>query len=252
MHDDQLLRYSRHLLLPQWSDEAQQRLQQAKVLAVGSGGLGNAAALYLASSGVGHLTLCDHDQVDLTNLQRQVAFRNNQVGQNKALALKDSLHSLNPSIQIEALTLRLEGEALSKQVASADLVLDCSDNFSTRHGVNRACVQHKKPLVSGAAIGFGGQIAVFDCRNSQSPCYECLFPEAGQSEEMRCAVMGVFAPLVGIVGATQAAEALKLLTGIGESLAGRFLLLEGLGMHWQELRLPQDPQCPVCQASSAR
>lgn len=252
MDDDQLLRYSRHLLLTQWSDEAQERLQRSKVLVVGAGGLGNAAALYLASSGVGHLTLCDHDQVDLTNLQRQVAFRVDQVGQSKALALKDTLHGLNPSIKIEALSVRLQGKMLIEQIAQADLVLDCSDNFATRHGINRACVEQKKPLISGAAIGFTGQIAVFDPRQSGSPCYECLFPEAGESAEMRCAVMGVFAPLVGIVGATQAAEALKVLAGIGESLNGRLLLLDALILHWQELRLPQDPQCGVCGVSSAK
>lgn len=246
MNDNDQLRYSRHLLLPQWSEEIQEQLLQSTVLVVGSGGLGNAAALYLASSGVGRLHLADADQVDLTNLQRQVAFRDDQVGVNKARALKESLSRLNPNITIEALPQRLQGDELTQQVAAADLVLDCSDNFATRHSVNRACVALKKPLVSGAAIGFNAQIAVFNPTQVDSPCYECLFPEDAQSDEMRCAVMGVFAPLVGIVGATQAAEALKLLGGIGESLMGRLLLLDAQSMRWQEMRLPKDPGCSVC------
>jgi adenylyltransferase/sulfurtransferase len=251
MRDQDLLRYSRHLLLPPWSEEAQERLLRSSVLVVGAGGLGNAAALYLASSGVGHLCLCDGDEIDVTNLQRQVAFREEQLGQNKALALKQSLSLLNPTIKIDALPRKLQGNELNLLVATADLVLDCSDNFATRHQVNRACVASKTPLVSGAAIGFSAQIAVFDSRQEKSPCYECLFPEAAESDELRCAVMGVFAPLVGIVGATQAAEALKLLTGVGESLVGRLLLLNAVDMQWQELGLPRDAQCPVCSTPRA-
>jgi adenylyltransferase/sulfurtransferase len=246
MNDSQLLRYSRHILLPDIGVEGQARIEAARVLVVGAGGLGSPAALYLAAAGVGTLVLADGDTVDLTNLQRQILHRHDAVGRPKAASGRDSLLDLNPEIRVIALEQRLSGDALMEQVSGADVVLDCSDNFSTRHAINRACVAAGKPVVSGAAIRFDGQVTVFDPRKAASPCYHCLFPEGEDVEEMRCAVMGVFAPLTGIIGATQAAEALKLLIGCGESLAGRLLLLDGLSMEWRSIRVPRDPACPVC------
>ncbi len=249
MDDSELLRYSRHILLDELGVEGQEKIRKAHVLLIGAGGLGSPASLYLAASGVGRITLCDGDAVDLTNLQRQIALRLSDLGRNKALATRDSLLAINPDIDVVTLTERLSGEALACQIAMADVVLDCSDNFATRHAVNRACVLHRKPLVSGAAIRFDAQITVFDPRATDNPCYECLYPENALDEEVRCAVMGVFSPLVGIVGATQAAEALKLLVGMGQSLAGRLLILNALSMEWQQIRLPRDPGCKVCGAS---
>lgn len=246
MNDEQLLRYSRHILLPQLGIEGQERLLRARALVVGAGGLGSPAAMYLASAGIGTIVLCDGDAVDLTNLQRQILHRTASVGRPKARSGRDTLAEINPDVEVVALEQRLEGPALEEQVAAADVVLDCSDNFSTRHAINRACVQHRRPLVSGAAIRFDGQVSVFDLRTPSSPCYNCLFPEGRQAEEVRCAVMGVFAPLTGIIGTTQAAEALKLVAGCGESLAGRVLLLDGLAMEWRSIRLGKDPACPVC------
>ncbi|MDE2344716.1 MAG: HesA/MoeB/ThiF family protein [Betaproteobacteria bacterium] len=246
MDDTQLLRYSRHILLNELGVEGQEKIRAGRVLLVGAGGLGSPASLYLAASGVGHITLCDGDAVDLTNLQRQIALRTADVGRNKAEATRDALRAINPDVNVEIVAERASGSLLDGLVAAADVVLDCSDNFSTRHAVNRACVQHRKPLVSGAAIRFDAQIAVFDPRRAGGPCYECLYPETATDEEVRCAVMGVFSPLVGIVGATQAAEALKLLAGMGRSLAGRLLILNALTMEWQQLALPQDPHCKVC------
>ncbi len=246
MNDNQLLRYSRHILLNQLGIEAQEILLASKALIIGAGGLGSPAALYLASAGVGTITICDGDTVDLTNLQRQIAHRTDAIGKNKADSAKASMHTINPEIDIIAIQHRLEGDELAQRVSEADVVLDCSDNFATRHAVNRACVKHRKPLVSGAAIRFDGQISVFDLRGKDSPCYHCLFPEAATSEEMRCAVMGVFAPLVGIVGATQAAEAIKVLCKIGESLNGRLLLLDSLHMEWNSISLKRDVGCGVC------
>jgi adenylyltransferase/sulfurtransferase len=250
MTDSQLLRYSRHILLPEIGMEGQARIVQARVLVVGAGGLGSPAALYLAAAGVGTLVLADGDVVDLTNLQRQILHRNDAVGRPKVASARDSLLDLNPEIRIIPLAQRLVGEALGEQVSSADVVLDCSDNFATRHAINRACVAAGKPLVSGAAIHFDGQVTVFDPRQAASPCYHCLFPEGEDVEEMRCAIMGVFAPLTGIIGAVQAAEALKLLIGCGTSLAGRLLLLDGLSMVWRSIRVPRDPSCPVCGESA--
>ncbi|MBA4742922.1 MAG: molybdopterin-synthase adenylyltransferase MoeB [Azoarcus sp.] len=250
MNDDQLLRYSRHILLPEIGVEGQEALLAARVLVLGAGGLGSPAAMYLAAAGVGTLVLADDDSVDLTNLQRQILHTAESVGEPKVESGRRTLHRLNPGTQVEPLHLRLEGEALDKQVARADVVLDCCDNFATRHAVNRACVLHRKPLVSGAAIRFDGQISVFDLRN-EGPCYHCLFPEGEDVEEVRCAVMGVFAPLTGIVGATQAAEALKLIIGCGTSLAGRLLLLDGLRMDWRSINVLRDPDCVVCSASHA-
>lgn len=246
MTDDQLLRYSRHILLPQIGVEGQEAIVNARALVVGAGGLGSPAAYYLASAGIGTLVLADGDTVDLTNLQRQILHRTASIGQAKAESGRDTLAGINPECHVLPVLERLAGERLDAEVALADIVLDCSDNFATRHAINRACVRFRKPLVSGAAIRFDGQVAVFDPRQDQAPCYHCLFPEGQEVDEVRCAVMGVFAPLTGIIGTTQAAEALKLVAGIGQSLAGRLLLLDGLGMEWREIRVPRDPGCAVC------
>lgn len=248
MTDEQLLRYSRHILLPEIGVEGQERLVAARVLVIGAGGLGSPAALYLASAGVGTLVLADGDRVDLTNLQRQILHRTDAIGWPKAESGERTLGQINPECRVIAVTDRLEDGQLAAEIARANVVLDCSDNFATRHAVNRACVAHRVPLVSGAAIRFDGQVAVFDPRRPGAPCYHCLFPEAQDVEEMRCAVMGVFAPLTGIVGAMQAAEALKLLIGCGTTLAGRLLLLDGLAMEWRSIAVPRDPSCPVCSA----
>jgi adenylyltransferase/sulfurtransferase len=246
MDDQQLLRYSRHILLPQLGIEGQERLLKSQALVVGAGGLGCPAALYLTTAGIGRLVLCDADTVDLTNLQRQILHHMGTIGRPKVESGREALARINPHCRVEPLNRRLEGELLDDQVASADVVLDCSDNFSTRHAINRACVRHRKPLVSGAAIRFDGQVSVFDLREPKNACYHCLFPEGQDVEEVRCAVMGVFAPLTGIIGAVQAAEALKLLAGCGESLNGRLLLLDSLAMEWRSIRLVKDPDCPVC------
>ena len=250
MNDQQLLRYSRHILLPEIGIEGQERIAAARVLIVGAGGLGSPAAYYLASAGVGTLALADSDTVDFTNLQRQILHREATVGQLKVASGRETLAALNPECRVVPLPERLDGSRLADEVALADVVLDCSDNFATRHAINRACIHAGKPLVSGAAVRFDGQVAVFDGRQEASPCYHCLFPEAEDVEEMRCAVMGIFAPLTGIIGTVQAAEALKLLAGCGTSLAGRLLLLDGLSMTWREIRVPRDPDCPVCRQRS--
>ncbi len=246
MNDQQLLRYSRHILLPQIGVEGQERLLAARALVVGAGGLGSPAALYLASAGVGTIALADGDSVDLTNLQRQILHRSRSIGRPKAESGRDALAEINPGCTVIPIAQRLTGERLEEEVDAADVVVDCCDNFATRHAVNRACVKSGKPLVSGAAIRFEGQVSVFDPREPASPCYHCLFPEGEDVEEVRCAVMGVFAPLTGIVGSTQAAEALKLLIGCGQSLAGRLLLLDGLAMEWRSIAIPRDPGCAVC------
>ena len=246
MNDDQLLRYSRHILLPQLGIEGQEKFRRSHALVVGAGGLGSPVALYLAAAGIGTLTICDGDAVDLTNLQRQIVHRSDAIGVPKAESARQTLATVNPEVKVNALAERVAGARLDQLVAGSGIVLDCSDNFATRHAINRACVAHRKPLVSGAGVRFDGQVAVFDLREAQSPCYHCLFPEHGDNEDMRCAVMGVFAPLVGIIGATQAAEALKLVAGIGESLNGRLLLLDALAMEWRTVRLKRDPACAVC------
>ncbi|GAB4170234.1 MAG: molybdopterin-synthase adenylyltransferase MoeB [Rhodocyclaceae bacterium] len=246
MNDEQLLRYSRHILLEQIGIEGQERLRRARALVVGAGGLGSPAAMYLASAGIGSLALCDGDRVDLTNLQRQILHDTGSVGVSKAESGRRTLERLNPDCRVIALGERLQGEAIDREVAAADVVLDCSDNFATRHAINRACVRYRRPLVSGAAIRFDGQLAVYDLRQAASPCYNCLFPEGREAEEMRCAVMGVFAPLTGIIGTLQAAEALKLVAGCGEPLAGRLVLLDALSMEWRSIRLAKDPACTVC------
>ena len=246
MDDAQLLRYSRHILLPEFGLEAQEKLIAAHALVIGAGGLGAPVAQFLVAAGIGALTLCDADAVDLTNLQRQILYATPDVGAPKVAAAKARLATVNPEVRVEAVQARIGPTELAPLVARADVVLDCSDNFGTRHAVNRACVAAKTPLVSGAAIRFDGQVAVFDARDAASPCYHCLFGEGEDMEEMRCAIMGVFAPVVGIVGATQAAEAMKLIGGIGEPLTGRLLLLDAYAMRWREVRIPRDPQCPVC------
>ena len=251
MDDDQLLRYSRHILLPEIGIEGQERLLQARALIVGAGGLGSPVAIYLAAAGVGHITLCDADQVDLTNLQRQIVHRTQSVGRPKVASAQATLAELNPQVSVEALEERLDAERVGVLVSGADIVLDCSDNFATRHAVNRACVAHRVPLVSGAAIRFDGQVAAFDLRTPSSPCYACLFPEDAESEDLRCAVMGVFAPLTGIIGTVQAAEAIKILAITGTPLVGRLLILDALSMQWRELRLGRDPSCRVCATRAA-
>ena len=249
MTDDQLLRYSRHILLDALGIEGQERILAAHALIIGAGGLGSPAALYLASAGVGKITLVDDDTVDFTNLQRQILHTQARVGMAKAESGKQALTAINPEILIIPLKQRLSGEALEALVASADIVLDCTDNFATRHAINRACAVHRKPLVSGAAIRFDGQISVYDLRRDDSPCYHCLFPEGEDVEEVRCAVMGVFAPLTGIIGTMQAAEALKLIAGIGDSLTGRLLLLDTLEMEWRSVKFKKDAGCAVCGAN---
>jgi adenylyltransferase/sulfurtransferase len=248
MDDAQLLRYSRHILLTELGPDAQERFAEAHVALVGMGGLGAPAAQFLAAAGIGRLTLFDPDRVDLTNLQRQILYSTDDVGRPKVEAAAARLRAVNPEVSIDAREQRVGPAELAAIAERADVVLDCSDNFATRHAVNRACVSARTPLVSGAAIRFDGQIAVFDPRDERSPCYHCLFGEGEDVEEVRCATMGVFAPVVGIVGATQAAEALKVVAGVGTSLAGRLLLLDALGMQWREVRVPRDPACPVCGA----
>lgn len=246
MDDGQRLRYSRHLLLDGFGEDSQERLLASRALVVGAGGLGSAALLYLASSGVGRIVIADGDDVDLTNLQRQMLYATADIGQLKVDAAAARLRAVNPEIRIVQHAARVDAQTLPALVAAADVVLDCTDNFATRHAINAACVRAQTPLVSGAAIRFDGQVAVFDPRDPGSPCYHCLFGAGEDLEEMRCATMGVFAPVVGVVGATQAAEALKILAGVGRTLAGRLLILDALAMQWRELSVPRDPSCPVC------
>jgi molybdopterin-synthase adenylyltransferase len=250
VQDAQLLRYSRHLLLEEFGIEGQQRLAASHALIVGAGGLGCPAALYLAASGIGRLTVVDGDKVDATNLQRQILYRDESVGAQKAPAAREALRRVNPEIEVAALPERLEGDAVARLVSSADVVLDCTDNFATRHALNRACVRHAKPLVSGAAIRFDGQLAVFDLRGKEAPCYACLFPESTDAEDVACAVMGVFSPLTGTIGTLQAAEAIKLLCAVGVSLDGRLQMFDALHAEWRTVRVPKDPACPVCAPKS--
>lgn len=251
MDDEELIRYSRHILLPEVGIEGQARIRRTRVLVVGVGGLGAPVSIYLASGGIGTLTLCDGDRVDLTNLQRQIIFRSADVGRPKVEAAAEAIVALNPQVRIVPLCERVGADRLDRLIAEADIVVDCSDNFPTRHAINRSCVAHRRPLVSGAGVRFDGQVSVFDLREPASPCYSCLFPEGAEVEETRCAVMGVFAPVVGMIGTVQAAEVLKLAAGIGESLNGRLLLLDGLAMEWRTVRLRKDPGCPVCAAPTS-
>lgn len=249
MNDHQLLRYSRHILLPQIAYEGQEKLAQSHALIVGAGGLGSPVALYLGAGGVGRLTICDYDNVDMSNLQRQVIHTTQSVGVNKAVSAQQALAAINPEITVVPIPRKSSEEEFAALAREADVVIDCSDNFQTRYALNKICVDLKRPLVSGAAIGFEGQVSVFDMRHEDSPCYHCLFPDVGAEDgvgEMRCAEFGVFAPLVGMIGTTQAAEAMKLLLGIGHSLQGRLLLLDVLAMEWRSIRLKRDPACAVC------
>ena len=246
MNDEQLLRYARHLMLDDIGIEGQRRLLGAHALVIGAGGLGSPAVLYLATAGVGRVTVVDHDTVDLTNLQRQIAHNLSRVGLPKAESVRATVAALNPDVQFRALVRRADAALLDELVPQADVVLDCSDNFRTRHAVNAACVTHGRPLVSGAAIGWDAQISVYDSRQANAPCYACIFPPEAAYEDVACSTLGVFAPLVGIVGSVQAAEALKLLAGAGQSLAGRLLMLDARHMAWDSITLQRQPACAVC------
>lgn len=246
MDDQQLLRYSRHILLPEIGIEGQEKLIGAHALIIGAGGLGSPAALFLAASGVGTLTICDNDTVDLTNLQRQILHRTASIGKNKVDSARAAIADINPNVHVNNFKERIEADRMSQLVAHADVILDCSDNFNTRYALNRACLQHKKPLVSGAAVKFSGQVSVFDFRQKDSPCYHCLYPESSENEDTRCAELGIFAPLVGIIGSLQAGEALKLLLGKGTTLCGKLLLMDALHSSLRTVKLSRDVNCPVC------
>ena len=246
MTDDELQRYARHLLLDDLGVDGQERLLRSHALVIGLGGLGSPAAMYLATAGVGRLTLVDPDGVDLTNLQRQIAHTQDRLGEPKVESAARTLRALNPGVQLTLQACRADTDRLDQWVPGADVVLDCSDNFATRQQVNAACVRHGVPLVSGAALGFDAQVSVFDPRRADAPCYACVYPPEATVQEASCATMGVFAPLVGIIGATQAAEALKLLAGVGTSLAARLLMLDARHMQWSELRVPRRADCPIC------
>jgi molybdopterin/thiamine biosynthesis adenylyltransferase len=248
MDDAQLLRYSRHILLNELGIDGQEKLLASHALIIGAGGLGSPVNLYLGSAGVGRITVVDHDQVDATNLQRQIAHTLDRVGQCKADSVRAAIAQINPDVQVNAITQRADAALLDTLVAQADVVIDCCDNFETRHAVNRACVLHGKPLVSGAAIRMDGQVSVFDSTRADAPCYACIFPPDQAPEETRCATMGVFAPLVGIIGSVQAAEALKILSGMGSHMAGRLLMLDGRDLSWTDIRMGRNAQCPVCAA----
>jgi molybdopterin/thiamine biosynthesis adenylyltransferase len=246
MDDQQLLRYSRHILLPEIGIEGQERLLASHVLIIGAGGLGSPVAMYLAASGIGTLSLCDDDDVDLTNLQRQLLHRTSSIGQSKVASAQQTLNDVNPGTNIIAHRQRVDESSLSSLVNHADVVVDCSDNFSTRYALNRICFSLRKPLVSGAATRFDGQLSVFDFRDGNSPCYHCLYPEQTEAEETRCAVMGVYAPLVGVIGSLQAAEAMKLLLESGSTLSGRLLIVNLHQMQLRTITYQKDDQCPVC------
>ena len=251
MNDEQLLRYSRHILLDDIGIEGQQTILVSRVLIVGAGGLGCPAALYLGSAGVGNITIVDQDRVEATNLQRQIAHNLERIGALKVDSIQQAVAAINPDVRVTPVAQRADHALLDRLVGQHDLVLDCTDNFATRHAINRACVFHHKPLVSGAAMRFDGQIAVYDLRSAASPCYACVFPATELAPEADCATMGVFAPLVGIVGAMQAAEALKLLCGVGQALSGRLLMLDGKRMQWSEMNVTRNASCGVCGNSHA-
>ncbi len=246
MNDAQLLRYSRHILLNELGDLGQQRLLGSHALVIGAGGLGCSAALFLAASGVGHITLLDHDEVDLTNLQRQIAHTTDRVGHSKVASAKQAMLALNPDIQVMALPQKADPQLLAQLLPNTHVVLDCSDNFQTRHMLNLACVRHHIPLVSGAVIRLDGQLTTYDPRRADSPCYACVFPPDQAPEEISCATMGVLAPLVGVIGSLQAAEAIKLITQLGDSLVGRLQMLDGRSLSWTEMRLRRQAACSVC------
>ncbi|WP_210397097.1 molybdopterin-synthase adenylyltransferase MoeB [Motiliproteus sediminis] len=245
MNDDQLLRYSRQIMLPEVDIAGQERLLRARVLVVGLGGLGSPVALYLAASGVGTLVLSDFDQVDLSNLQRQIAHGQADIGQDKVASAAASVRAINPEVQVLS-RAQLADQALAAEVSAADAVVDCSDNFATRFALNAACVAARTPLISGAAIRMEGQVSVYDVRNPDSPCYHCLFPDGGDDEALSCANSGVIAPLVGMIGTTQALETLKVLCNVGETLTGRLLMLDAKRLQWRSMKLRRDPACPTC------
>ncbi len=245
MNDTQLLRYSRQIMLPLCDIEGQQKLLAAKVLIVGAGGLGSPAAMYLAAAGVGKITIYDNDVVDLSNLQRQIAHHTADIGTDKVISTRQTLNKLNPDVNVRAVKEKLTGEQLDLEVNNADVVLDCSDNFSTRFAINRSCVKHQTSLVSGAAIRFEGQVSVFTPGKNNSPCYNCLYNSDGD-ELQNCATNGVLAPVTGIIGSIQALEAMKLILAIGETLTGRLLLLDGLTMELNTMKLKKNPKCPTC------
>ena len=244
MNDEQLLRYSRQIMLPQVDIEGQEKLLNAHVLIIGAGGLGSPASLYLAAAGIGTLTLYDDDQVDLSNLQRQITHYTDDIGTDKVISTQQTLNKINPGTRVIAVKQRLQGNQLDKEVSNADVILDCSDNFSTRFAINQACVKHKKPLVSGAAIRFEGQVSIFSA-GKNAPCYNCLYAENGE-ELQNCATNGVISPITGIIGSIQAMEAMKIIMDIGETLTGRLLLLDGLSMQWNEMKLRKNINCPTC------
>lgn len=245
MNDEQLLRYSRQIMLPGLDLAGQEKLLAANVLIIGAGGLGCPAAMYLASSGIGRMTIADDDVVDLSNLQRQIAHHTSSLGLSKAASLKETLLQLNPEVGVTALAERLEGTILSMEITKADVVVDCSDNLKTRLEINKYCQQHKVPLVSGAAIRMEAQLSVFNFRESASPCYQCLYDEDSELS-LSCSESGVIAPLVGIIGSMQALEAIKLICAIGDSVCGRLLLLDAATMQWQQMVLEKKQQCPLC------
>ena len=246
MKDNQLLRYSRHILLPDIEYSGQKILLNSHCLIVGAGGLGSPASIYLASSGIGKITICDFDDVDISNLQRQILHSDQSIGKNKALSAAQFLNKVNPEIIITAIGKKLNIDAMADIAKDVDVIIDCSDNFETRYALNKIAFDLKKPLVSGAAIKFDGQISVFDFRKMSSPCYECLFPDTNTEEELRCADHGVFSPIVGIIGSTQAAEAIKIILDIGNSLMGRLLLLDAKDMTWKTIKIVKDKGCKVC------
>ncbi len=248
MNDQQLLRYSRHILLDEIGVERQQRLLDSHALVIGAGGLGSPVSLYLGSAGVGRITVVDHDTVDETNLQRQVAHTLARVGEPKAESIKQAIAQINPDPQVVPVNKKADETLLESLVPSADVVIDCTDNFQIRQAINAACVRHAVPLVSGAGIRFDGQLSVYDVRDSASPCYACVFPATENVEEVRCATMGVFAPLVGVVGTMQAAEALKLLAGLGSRLIGQLMMIDGRDMAINAIALPRQATCPVCRS----
>jgi molybdopterin/thiamine biosynthesis adenylyltransferase len=246
MNDEQLLRYSRHLLLEEIDVEGQEKLLGSHILIIGAGGLGSAAAPYLAAAGVGKITLVDHDKVELSNLQRQIMHSQNSLGQSKVESGRQFLQSMSQALMINAIETRVSEDLLNDLLPTVDIVLDCTDNFATRHLINAACFKHEVPLVSGSAIKFDGQLSVFDFRNAVSPCYACLFSPKEQFEEVSCASMGIYAPLVGIIGAMQAAQALQVLIGFGQPLVGRMLLWNALNTQIDEIRISRNPECVVC------
>ncbi len=248
VNDQQLLRYSRQIMLPDVDIEGQEKLLAARVFIIGLGGLGSPVAMYLAAAGVGHLILADFDRVDLSNLQRQIAHTTDRIGQTKVESAAQALHALNPDVQITSIEQALDADSLANQIKNADVVVDCCDNFTTRFAVNAACVAAKIPLVSGAAIRLEGQVAVFDNRDSASPCYRCLYDEDSE-DNTTCAANGVLAPLVGVIGSMQALETIKLITGFGKTLAGKLLVFDARYSQWRELKLPKDHACPICSAN---